>query len=331
MQPIRGSGLKRFGVAPLFDPTGGMTVVEPVGHEPGFWAGAPSAVYDDEADRFYLYYRIRRPRGIVPDRGGECFIAESGDGRTFKTIWRATKAQFGTDSMERAALLKGLDGVWRLYLSYVDPRSKKWRIDSMEAAQPGDFSPDTARPLFDPDDLRLEGIKDPYVLTLGGQYCMIVSYATRAGALSGSQEKTLHATADAYNTGLIKSRTGLATSIDGRHWTWQGDILSPGDSGWDAYCTRIGSVVYTPPVFTGFYDGATDVWGNYEERTGLAVSQDLRRWERISTAGPVLVSPHGSGSLRYIDAVQLPDRIHYYYEFARADGSHELRLNVVRV
>jgi hypothetical protein len=26
----------------------------------------------------------------------------------------------------------------------------------------------------------------------------------------------------------------------------------------------------------------------------------------------------------------LPDRIHYYYEFARADGSHELRLNVVR-
>ncbi len=90
-------------------------------------------------------------------------------------------------------------------------------------------------------------------------------------------------------------------------------------------------MVYAPPMFTGFYDGAANVRGNYEERTGLAVSPDLRHWERISAAAPALVSPHGSGSLRYLDAVQLPDRIHYYYEYARAAGSHELRLSVVRV
>ncbi len=331
MQPVRGSGLKRFGVAPLFDPADGVTIVEPVGSEPGYWAGAPSAVYDDEAGRFYLYYRIRRPRGVPPDRGGECFIAESGDGRHFKVIWRATKDRFDSDSMERAALHKGLDGQWRLYLSYVDPRSRKWRIDLMEAASPAGFDPRQAKPLLDPDSLHVEGVKDPCVLTVGRQYWMILSYATRTGSLSVNQEKTLHATADAYNTGLVKSRSGLATSVDGRHFTWQGDIFSPGDAGWDAYCARICSVVYVPPMYTGFYDGAADVWGNYEERTGLAVSPDLRRWERVSPAAPALVSPHGSGSLRYIDAVQLPDRIHYYYEYARPDGSHELRLSVVRV
>lgn len=43
--------------------------------------------------------------------------------------------------------------------------------------------------------------------------------------------------------------------------------------------------------------------------------------------GPILVSPHGSGSLRYMDAVPFEDRILYYYEYARPDGSHELRVN----
>jgi hypothetical protein len=329
MESIRGGGLKRFGVAPLFAPEEGFTIIEPVGTGPGWWAGAPSAVYDEQAARFYLYYRIRRPRGVAPDRGGECYIGESRDGRSFRTIWSATKDQFETDSMERAALHKGLDGAWRLYLSYVDPRSRKWRIDLMGAASPDGFDPKAARCVFDPDDLGLEGIKDPYVLTLGGRYFMIVSYATRGGPLSASQEDVLHATADAYNTGLVRSRTGLASSCDGRHFTWHGDILSPGDSGWDAYCTRICSVVYLPPVFTGLYDGAADVRGNYEERTGIAVSMDMRHWDRVSTAGPALVSPHASGCLRYVDAVQLPDRIHYYYEYARPDGSHETRLNVV--
>ena len=43
----------------------------------------------------------------------------------------------------------------------------------------------------------------------------------------------LHATADAYNTGLIRSATGLATSDDGLYWQWEGPILTPRDHGWD--------------------------------------------------------------------------------------------------
>lgn len=323
--------LKRLGLAPLFDPEQGKTVVEPAGHETGWWAGAPSALYDEASGKFYLYYRIRRPRGVAPERGGECCIAESTDGETFHTIWRAEKSQFDSDSMERAALVKGLDGTWRLFLSYVDPGHKMWRVDVMTADSPSGFDPAARRPLFDPAGMEIEGIKDPYVITLGPKYHMILSYATRVGALSGSQEGELHATADAYNTGLVVSRTGLATSLDGDDFAWEGDLFSPRASGWDSWCSRICSVVYLPPVFTAFYDGAAHVSDNYEEKTGIAVGTDLRALERISTEGPVLTSPHASGSLRYIDAVQFRDRIYYYYEYARPDGAHETRVSVVAV
>ena len=40
--------LKRLGLAPLFDPTQGVTVIEPPGSGPGWWSGAPGALYDDE-------------------------------------------------------------------------------------------------------------------------------------------------------------------------------------------------------------------------------------------------------------------------------------------
>ena len=81
--------LKHFGLAPLFDPEVGTTIVVPPGEGPGWWAGAPSAIYDDTNGKFYLYYRLRRPRGIEPERGGECRIAESVDGKTFHTVCRA--------------------------------------------------------------------------------------------------------------------------------------------------------------------------------------------------------------------------------------------------
>lgn len=66
---------------------------------------------------------------------------------------------------------------------------------------------------------------------------------------------------------------------------------------------------------------------NYEERTGLAQSLDLVHWDRITENAPALVSPHASGSLRYIDVLQTDEEVLYYYEYARPDGSHELRMS----
>jgi hypothetical protein len=41
------------------------------------------------------------------------------------------------------------------------------------------------------------------------------------------------------------------------------------------------------------------------------------------------MSQHGSGSLRYIDLLVHQDKTHLFYEMARADGGHELRLITV--
>jgi hypothetical protein len=184
---------------------------------------------------------------------------------------------------------------------------------------------------LDPKEMGIEGIKDPYVFTMGPKSYMVLSYATRLGRLSDDQEGDLHATADAYNTGLVVSRTGLATSLDGATYTWEGDLFSPEQGAWDSSCARVCSVVYIPPVFTAFYDGAADVSENYEERTGIAAGTGIRALERMTPDGPALTSPHASGCLRYVDAVQFQDRIHYYYEYARQDGSHETRVNIVRL
>jgi hypothetical protein len=315
-----------FGASPLFDPRKGITVTEPPGEGPGWWAGAPSALYDRDARRFYLYYRLRKPRQF--GRGVACYVAQSRDGVRFDTIWSATQQEFDSPSIEKGYLAKAPDGRWRLYVSFVDGATGKWRIDALDAGSPHGFDPASRRKAFAPDDLGVAGVKDPVVARVGGLYYMLVSYAPNPEAMAPGDAERMHATADVYNTGITKSCTALATSEDGLDFAWRGEVFGPG-TGWDAYCGRLGAVLWTPPVFSVFYDGSASVAENYEEKTGLAVSFDLVCYERVSLSGPILTSPHASGSLRYIDAVQFDDVAFCYYEYARPDGSHELRMNRV--
>lgn len=312
------------GLAPLFDPQEGTTVIEPHGEGKGYWVGAPSIIYDDDDHTFYLYYRIRKPR---PVRGGEVRIASSKDGVRFTDIWTCKKEELNTTSIERSALMKSPDGRWFLYISYVDPKDGRWRTDVVESDRPDGFQVSQHQKVLTADDIDGEGVKDPVVFNFGGLYYMILSYAPKP--FEKLDHDVMHGTQDIYNTGITKSSTGLAISTDGINYEWQGDIFSPSESGWDSYARRIGSLLYIPPVFTAFYDGSASVEENYEERTGLAVSFDLRTFHSITPEGPRLVSPHGEGSLRYLDALQMENEVWYYYEYTRPDGSHELRMNRV--
>ena len=85
---MSGESVKQWGVAPLFDPSEGVTVMEPPGEGQGYWVGGCSAIYDPNVEKFYLYYRVRKP--IAEGRGGQCHIAESSDGVSFTNIWTAT-------------------------------------------------------------------------------------------------------------------------------------------------------------------------------------------------------------------------------------------------
>ena len=64
----------------------GVIAREPVGDEQGYWAGAPGWYWDEPDQVAYICYRIRRPRGIEPDRGGEARIAKTTDFENFTGI-----------------------------------------------------------------------------------------------------------------------------------------------------------------------------------------------------------------------------------------------------
>jgi len=308
----------------LFRYEDSQIVREPLGKGAGWWAGAPGAFRDPADGSIYLTYRYRRPRGVEPDRGAETRLARSRDGLAFEDICVLTKDQFDSPSIERCAINRADDGAWLWFVSYVDPDDGRWRIDLLEAPSPDAFDPSSRTTLFTAPVLGVEGVKDPWVMRLGPVWYMLISYAT--SAVRPATHEELHGTADIYNTGLTRSCSALATSLDGRFWQWHGDIMHPvRDGAWDSYATRLGCVVPHGGGWLGFYDGSASVEGNYEERTGLAISGDLFTWRSLCPNGPALVSPHGAGSLRYVDFVRTPEGGIFYFEATRADGSHDLR------
>ncbi|MCA9201600.1 MAG: hypothetical protein KDA59_01050 [Planctomycetales bacterium] len=302
----------------------GTVICSPPAAGSGYWVGAPGAMYDATDGSFYLIYRVRRPRGVQPDRGAEIHLLRGSDGVQFEEIWSGTKDQLSTTSIERCGLRRLGPDRWALYVSYVDPADGRWRIDVCEAASPEKFDLRNCRPILTAADIDADGVKDPFLFQVAGQYHMIVSFATAVAA--DAEANALHGTHDAYNTGLIRSRTGLATSEDGLNWRWQGAVMEPSREGWDRYCARIGCVFRADGLWLALYDGSADVSENYEERVGLAYSSDLRTFHRVTEAGPLMQPAHGPSALRYFDVLDFGDSRFIYYELARPDGSHDLRV-----
>lgn len=297
-------------------------VREPVGSEPGYWVGAPGIFYAHDEKAFYLTYRIRRPRGVSPDRGGEIRIARSADGLRFDDIWSGRKEQFDTASIERCALLQCPDRSWRYFVSFVDPADGRWAVGVIHASEISQIDPGQCRLLFRGPEFKLEGIKDPWIRHENGIYYMFLSVALPTAVTTSDS----HSTLDIFNTGECVSATALATSSNLENWDWQGVVFAPTQaSSWDSYCRRINSVVRHREQFIAFYDGSSSHLENYEEKTGLAVSTNLRDWRSITPHSPFLTSPHASGSLRYLDAMTHENDLWLYFELARLDGAHELR------
>lgn len=309
---------------PAFDPSSGLVIREPPGEGEGYWVGA--ATVFTNRDGHYLVYRVRRPRGVQPDRGAELHIAKGDDGIHFETIWTGVKDQLNSSSIERCALQQLADGRWLLYVSYVDPADGRWRIDRVESSDPAAFELSETQPLLTAADIGVEGVKDPYVFQVGGLHHMLVSFATAVGESDAEQ---LHGTLDAYNTGRVRSATGLATSDDGRRWTWRGEVFGPSSDGWDRYCSRIGCLLRRDGVWLALYDGSADVSENYEEQVGVAISYDLQTFRRATSSKPWRTTPEGSGALRYFDVTSTPEADFFYYEMRRPDGGHDLRVSVV--
>jgi hypothetical protein len=303
-----------------FDPEQAEVVLEPEAPGAGYWVGAPSVRW--HAGRVWLTYRRRRPRGVHPDRGYVACIAASDDGLRFQDVARLPKEALGTSSVERTALLPDPRGTgWIWLVSYVDPADGRWRVDGLAADRIEELPRGTRFPVLTAEAIGGEGVKDPVPVSGPDGVYLILSCAERAGE---ADPAALHGTHDAYNTGLVRCFTGLASSVDGRRWRWHGPILEPG-SGWDAYQARLGAVLPAGTHWVGLYDGSASVAENYEERLGVAVSPDLVRWTRLTPEAPAVVSRGATGSVRYADFLPSPDGLWLYFECSRPDGSHDLR------
>ena len=73
----------------------------------------------------------------------------------------------------------------------------------------------------------------------------------------------------------------------------------------DSRGARLAAVYLDGNRPVAFYDGRASAEENYEERTGIAVGDDLTHFTAVSDDVD-LQSPWGTGGLRYLDIVKLP-------------------------
>lgn len=326
IEPFDQSHRKSVGVLPSFDPAAGTVVAEPPGSGEGFWAGGPSALFDDRDQQFYLSYRLRTPveAGGWGGRGGETVVAASADGTAFEPVWRARKTDFEALSIEKSGLALTGDGRFRLYVSYSSEHDYRWRVDILEAGDPREFDPASRMTVLSPELTGTEGVKDPVLFCVGGLWHMYVNFAPRPPGADFSKLDRMHRAGNAFVSGEAPCPTGLAVSVNGACFQWLGQVL-PCGSGWDRYLARMSALVYTPPLFTAIYDGRPNSGANYADRPALALTSDLRTFHKIDWGQGIMRSPHGRGTLRYIEALRVADAIHFFYEMAREDFAHELR------
>jgi hypothetical protein len=294
-------GIERNVIVPR--PGRSAVVVAPPGDGPGYWAGGPSAVEWDGT--IYLAYRMRRPLGM--GRGYAVQVARSQDGENFETVLTITKEEAGAESLERPALTRTEDGVWRLYLSCGTFGTKHWRVELLEAANPAEFDVRQRRVTL-PGDTKT-AVKDPVIVYRDGLWHMWV--CCHPLEIPDETDRMV---------------TDYATSLDGWEWTWHGTALTGRPGEWDARGVRISAVEITADQIVAYYDGRATAEENYEERTGVAAGPEPTALTAVSERAPLVQSPHGTGGLRYLNVVPLADgRRRLYYEMVREDQAHELR------
>lgn len=276
-------------------------VIAAPGPGPGNWAGAPSVVFDN--GYFWLAYRLGRPIG--DGRGTVTVLASSPDGLQFDTVATISHEALGAASLGRPCLIRTEAG-WRLYVSCAAPGSNRWSIQTLDATSiqalpqgrrtmvlPGD--PDTAW-------------KDPVVHYRDGRWQMWAC-------------KHLLDMGDDY---ADRMQSWYFTSVDGLVWEPIGPALLPTAATWDRRGVRITNVLQDGAAWWAHYDGRTTAAENGLERTGVALGSKPSQMGAFG--GPL---QRRGQPFRYLTISEFPHRLHLFYEACNADGSHDLRTQVV--
>jgi hypothetical protein len=269
-------------------PAGDAELVAPApGRGPQQWAGAPAATLDSDGT-VVLTYRVRGDQDVN-------VIARSADGVRLTTVGTIEPARLGAQMVERAAIVRVRDGLWRMYVSCATPGTKHWWVGVLEAAEPEGLAAAPVRPVFTGDGTF--GVKDPVVHHDGaGWRAWLCCHPLD---VPGAEDRMT---------------TAYATSTDGLEWTWHGTVLTGRPGEWDARGARLTSVL---PDGRASYDGRASAEENWFERTGLA----------LPAGDGLAADPAGTVvDVRYLDVLALPGGgTRIYYEARLPDESHELR------
>ncbi len=298
-----------------FDPAAGTVIREPPGAGYGCWAGGHKVWHDREAGLFALFYRERMP--LERGRGGRCAVALSDDGVTFTDVWSATKEELAATSIEVGHAVRAGDE-WRLYVSYEYAATGAWRIDVLRASHPERFDAQSRRTVLAPGDFGLPWIKDPWLAAGGDGWDLYAAVPARTGPQR--IRDTVHA--------APLDASVVARSDDGLYFPSIKYAFEPaGDDSWHGRRAHLNSAFRWQDGWVATWDGGRTFYDNYEEWCGLAWSDDRRKFTRLDTGGPWVRSEHGS--VRYVYGLVAGGRVHFYYEYTRADGSHDLRVATV--
>jgi hypothetical protein len=256
-----------------------VVAVPAPGEGPGFWAGAPCAVFDDDGS-VLLAYRVRNGH----DGNDETVIARSDDGERFATVVRLDESRFGAMAVERPALVR-FEGGWRLYVCCATPESKHWWIGALDAPNIAGLAAAEHRVVFPGDDVY--AVKDPIVRrdADGRWHAWICRHLLD---IPGEEDRM---------------NSAYATSADGLSWEWQGTAIEGRPGTWDARGARITAVLGDGRMA---YDGSATAEENWFEKTGLTEDRaepvaDVRYLE-------VLALPDGGHRIYY--EARLPDESH---------------------
>lgn len=307
-----------------FNPADGTMVREPEKGGRGYWVGAPGVLYDQDKELFYLTYRYHThdcyPNTSIMKRGHIARIASSQNGVEFVDIKEFRNEDFHASSLGRASLIKTKDGIYRYFMCHDNLDETQWVIGVLSAPRIEELKPDAWQPAFTSGEATKESLRDPYVLFHDDVYYLLVTIER----IRWPENKG----GDKYAGVTVKRSTGYATSTDGIHFDWKGEIFKPLETGWDSDCRRITSVLPLTEQLVAFYDGSSGYENNHEDMSALAAGLRIDALTPVDPQVFRITSPWGTGSCRFVDVTRVRGTFYIYYECCRRDESHDLRVMI---
>ena len=337
----------------LIDQNKARVAVPPLESASGFWFGAGNMVEGPNGE-FYLCGRYRNAgdsrTGVEAGvRGAELAIFRSEDrGRSFRKILSFSKSDLSYGerevlSIERCWLLPTSAGV-ELYVStekaglaypkgyeeFQKPGTGVWSIDRIIAPSVEKIDPSAIQPLLEGSDPQHCHFKDP-VVYLDDRGNTVMMFSTHPFNWASSNSALTVQPAGTEQFGPIDH------AFFPRGFTW--DVAVSRICG-VLRVPRVGTFKKAAPTYLYFYDGAEGMRDleehgkavkrprgySCEELGGAAYSRTdiFPRIERLSTALPFFISPHGTGCSRYATALQTPEGVYATWQQSQPDRSQPL-------